>query len=343
MKKTLLLGLILSAGTTSAQMTQANEPALGTNTYFLVDSNAVTYDAVTGSNVTWDYSNLLGYSNETRDIKIEDPATTNQASNYTSSTKTINVNDQIRTYFSSTATERSSQGFVFTDANLGDVVITLSTDEEKLAEYPFGFGNSFTDNFSGNIIFNNPITGQPDNASLTGVAHASIDGQGTLILPDGSSITDVIRYVLIDTSYSTLPAPVGDMEIIRTQFEYYDFANSNMPLLTFSKLKAQAPNSAQPLTELGLSLSSVATQQFVGIDETELSFGVFPNPANDVLNIQGDFTGDAEITLMDQSGRIISVSNISNGQVNVAELESGIYFVKVSADGKTSTKTFMKK
>lgn len=347
MKKTLLLGAILTAGVASAQMTQTNEPTLGTTNYHLVDSNAVTYDNVTGTNVTWDYSNLAGYQGETRDIEIEDASTTPYSSDFGTADRAITYANQITTYFSSDASERISQGYVFSDQTFGDVKVVYDSgaDQELLVDYPFANGDSFSDDFAGTLFFD--YNGIPQSPAMNGVANIAIDGSGTLLLPGGTSLTNVIRYKLVDTVYTTVPV-LNDVEIVRSQYEYYKYDNvnnPNMPVLTITKIKIQNPGATEPITpEVGLTLSSVAPTQFVGINETEeLIFGIFPNPANEVLNIQGDFSGDAEVVIMDGAGRIINSSNVSNNKVDVSNLMSGVYFVKVTAEGKTSTKTFLKK
>jgi hypothetical protein len=60
MKKLLLL-TAFSPLMSFAQMTEANEPDVpSTSTLYLCDSNAVRYENITGTGVTWDYRNLLG-------------------------------------------------------------------------------------------------------------------------------------------------------------------------------------------------------------------------------------------------------------------------------------------
>jgi len=80
----------------------------------------------------------------------------------------------------------------------------------------------------------------------------------------------------------------------------------------------------------------------VGIDElTGLSnVTIYPNPANDVLNIDYNKNGDdvVEISIIDQFGRVInSINGLSNGfnhnTINVSNLQSGVYFVRFTTNG----------
>jgi hypothetical protein len=72
---------------------------------------------------------------------------------------------------------------------------------------------------------------------------------------------------------------------------------------------------------------------------------VFPNPANDLLNVAIDVKGaeDALITLVAMDGRVMQEQQVEMGgfyqlvPVNVAQLPAGMYFVKVQAGGKMTT------
>ena len=55
-------------------------------------------------------------------------------------------------------------------------------------------------------------------------------------------------------------------------------------------------------------------------------YQVFPNPANDIINVEGKFD---YITIFDTNGRIIM--NTSNKQVNVSNLPKGVYFMKIQS------------
>jgi PKD repeat protein len=80
----------------------------------------------------------------------------------------------------------------------------------------------------------------------------------------------------------------------------------------------------------------------VGIDElTGLSnVTIYPNPANDFLNIDYNKNGDdvVEISIIDQFGRVInSINGLSNGfnhkAINVSNLQSGVYYVRFTTNG----------
>jgi hypothetical protein len=84
----------------------------------------------------------------------------------------------------------------------------------------------------------------------------------------------------------------------------------------------------------------------VGFNENELTFAatnVYPNPANDVVNVsvKGIQTLPLTINLMDVSGRTLSSQTFHSASVeaaiNTAELKSGIYFIQLSSQAGSKT------
>lgn len=80
----------------------------------------------------------------------------------------------------------------------------------------------------------------------------------------------------------------------------------------------------------------------VGIEENLLyeALNVYPNPSKDVLNIDVALNQYYEVSLIDQSGRVIN-SLIKTGnsktQLDISALSSGVYFVKLKADSGVIT------
>src|SRR5690606_341488 len=64
---------------------------------------------------------------------------------------------------------------------------------------------------------------------------------------------------------------------------------------------------------------------------------IFPNPANDVLNITSNSTADKNVQLFDLTGKkVLEVTTTS--QVNVSTLKAGVYVAKINEAGKTATR-----
>jgi hypothetical protein len=338
MKQTLLLSLLTFSFYGSAQMTQANEPAIGAlNAMFLCDSFAVNYEATTGAGVTWDYTDLAGYNGTTQDVQCIDPSNTSYGSDFTSSTYAIKIGSNLTTYYSSTATDRSSQGFVyFAGSGLGDVIAKFDSDEELVATYPFALGSSLSDAFSGNIDYMAVFSTAAD-----GVGYAEIDGTGTLLL-SGNTLNNVLRYKIRDTSWATITMPInlGDIEFIRTQYEYYDYSVSNLPVLLHSSITVQ-PVGGSPISTQTLVLSYYQPTYNVGVNELEaVTFSVYPNPARNEVFVQGELSADATIDILDQGGRVLKTT--SNATISIADLADGVYFVRVNDNGVSTSQRIIK-
>ena len=83
-------------------------------------------------------------------------------------------------------------------------------------------------------------------------------------------------------------------------------------------------------------VSTVVLVEFTGVEENEVRFGIYPNPAESELNINSNATS-YEYQMINSVGQVV-MSGVANGNVklNVSELNNGVYFLKVVANGNTS-------
>lgn len=340
MKKNLLfIASLLLGSQVFGQFTQANEPTIGEGTtLYVIDSSAVNYEAVTGTGVEWDYSIYGGYNGDSRNITVLDPTATAFGTDYPTSAVALSIQDFLINYSSSTATERVSQGFVYSEVNLGDVVVKFNTDEAIQYEYPFTLGATIVDNFEGEM-YNAALGTQP----LTGQLNATYDGFGTLKLADGLTLTNVSRYRISDISTITVTGTFFDgiYELERDQFEYYDLTNSNLPAFVYTTVILRMQGSANPLSEFNLALSEVDPTNIVNVHEVSTAdFSIYPNPASDVVKVNlKNETNNASVAIIDAAGRVVLTQELTAqfNSIDVARLEQGIYMVRVTNGGSVST------
>jgi hypothetical protein len=79
--------------------------------------------------------------------------------------------------------------------------------------------------------------------------------------------------------------------------------------------------------------------------ENQLDFTVYPNPVKDNLNIQlPTGTIKANVSVFDMSGKLIrnAAISIQNTKVDVSDLSTGVYILKLNSDGKLGSKQFIK-
>lgn len=102
-------------------------------------------------------------------------------------------------------------------------------------------------------------------------------------------------------------------------------------------------------TTFNLSSSCSAVARFVnnnvknktGIDTKNI---IYPNPAHDEINLINKNSGQSIIQLMDHNGRLLQVvrSSSTNLKLNVSNLSSGMYFIKIITGNKVELQKFIK-
>jgi len=115
------------------------------------------------------------------------------------------------------------------------------------------------------------------------------------------------------------PGLTNGTQIFNTADIYFDF---NAPVVTNTVV-----------TTLGSFVS--------GVDEvSNFDFAIMPNPASNQISIRGEFERNSVYELMNQLGQIVSGGNVSsnNTTVDIADLSSGIYLVKITSGGKTAVR-----
>ena len=91
---------------------------------------------------------------------------------------------------------------------------------------------------------------------------------------------------------------------------------------------------------------------FVGVDN-DLNLDVlniYPNPANDQLNvfIEDEYTGKTELVLMNEIGMVVWSNSFNKtemtyqAEINISDLSNGIYFLRINSDRKSITRKVMK-
>ncbi len=318
MKKTLICLIFAPLFASAQNFNLANEASIGSlQSLFLCDSNTFSYAATVGSNVTWDYSQLAGIFGVVKDVQIKDATLDPEYASFSGAQKTMEIGSTLRTFYSSDASSRISQGFVFNEVSLGNVVASWPVNNELLMNYPFALGSSTSDVFDGTIT--STTTGTiPTN----GVSVTSADGIGTLLLPGGTSYSNVLRFHLKDSATAIVfNTPV---HFVRNQFEYYDFTISNLPIFLYSNIKVQ---SALLNNSSTLVLSKDQPTTFVGLEENSMdSFTIYPNPVQNKLEIDGSLD-PKEITIWDLKGAIQNYT-LENSTLDVTQLPAGVYLLK---------------
>ena len=90
-----------------------------------------------------------------------------------------------------------------------------------------------------------------------------------------------------------------------------------------------------------LMLEDIKVADPAGIDAVNtVNVAIYPNPAYDVLNIEGE--GIRMVEMFDVNGRSV-LTSMTAGQINMANLVNGVYVVRVTTDNGIRTEKVVKK
>ncbi len=92
------------------------------------------------------------------------------------------------------------------------------------------------------------------------------------------------------------------------------------------------------MDDVTVTNATVAT----GIVENNIAFSIYPNPATTVLNVNAE--GYNTLEIVNLLGQTVYTANAtSNMQINVSNLNNGVYFVRMNGENGTATQKFIKK
>jgi len=331
MKKVLLLFAVsASLGINAQTFTAADTLAPGMSTiYYVMDSSAANLDAVTGNGVTWNYASLTGETGiATNTDNVMDAASTAFAGTFTQS----EYNDDLATFasifFSNSADSTTIHGYVF-DVDVYEVVLHHNQNPLKALTYPITVGASYTDATVGIVNVNSGAA----TGTTTGTATVSVDGFGTLNV-GGDIFTNVIRVKLVEnisTSITVFGFPPDNGTVTRTIYSYYQLATDKQAIFMHGKVTVVS-------ILLNTSFTSVyysALPNYVGIAEKNIgTFSVYPNPANNLVNIVTDGTVE-KLTIFNTVGQVVAsiINPAATETIDVTNLLSGIYIIQITNDG----------
>lgn len=317
--------------------------------YIVADSNSVL-DTTTGANVVFDYTQLRGYG-LTQTGYYSDPSLTAGSSDFPSANLAENssVSTQNYIYTLNSNDSVTNLGFIANVTGFGLTTAKYNVDPEVTMKFPFTYGESFTDPYSGSFSANVALVGLV-TTNAAGSVTIEADAWGTLIFSSTLSLDSVIRVKRVESMVTDpiILTPLPDilpLTVNATVISYYKPSVSRAPILSF------VYGSYYQNGELRDSTTSVVSKYpiaFVSVHEIQTfsSVELYPNPANQYSTIvlEVEKSTDVRIELLNSLGQNIAMiadTKLNTGkntfQINTSGLSSGIYFVNISLDGKTSS------
>lgn len=181
------------------------------------------------------------------------------------------------------------------------------------------------------------VATSPTDTTLLGISMSGTNGKvilvssvtpETAINPSGSQIIDKVGYGTTPTGYEGT-GPTGTALTITTSAQRNNAgcADTDNNSVDFTAALPVARNSSSTFNTCTLSTNQ---NQISGLQ-------VYPNPTKNILNITTDLDSTKNVEIYDMVGKKVLVEN-TQGQLDVSSLVTGMYIVKITEDGKTSTK-----
>jgi len=356
-KRFLLLSTLVLSSQLIAQITiNSSDLALTDDTVLVGISNQTTLDyTTTGTNHTWDFSTLtrdtsridtfynVSSASALYQLSFNNFLTPNYQADYYNKLLnnnlpsvpggTVSLNNPV--FF--TKNSVSSSEIVGMGVEVNGVEVPVKADTvDVIYQYPMNYNDNWTSrsylymdmNPTFNAIF---IRHQ--------LRQSTVDGWGTITTPFGTydalRVKSIITYtdsVYIDLGFGAQWLPVPTPQDI----EYTWWSNGNkIPLL-----KVVEQNGSPSTIEFRgvTNYASIATQNNTN------TFEIYPNPANNVLTVNLNNYKNAQIQVIDITGKIVLIINTTQTKnaLDVSSLTKGVYFIKITSNSQSTTKQFVK-
>jgi hypothetical protein len=185
---------------------------------------------------------------------------------------------------------------------------------------------SYADNLQLRMSTNGAFTTDP-------AADPFAVGDYTNLLVEVNANFDLTSYPTTWTQYSYTVAGLSGPSDVKFAFRY--FVTDGGPMGNNSDI-------------IGIDSFSVARPSAANQDFFSNNFTLSPNPVNDVFTVNAkNNVAIQNISVTDLNGRVVNEVNNSNStdamQVNIANLNAGVYFVKVQTESGVGTSKIIKK
>jgi hypothetical protein len=332
MKKLFFALFVMSlAGTSYGQFTMGSSYIPADGDYFVNRSCDTTGLAPggSGSDQNWNYSSLALLSDSAR-IDYVLPAATPYSSSFPTST-IASVSGSSYTYLRLLGNQLLNLG------HADQLSLIVLTDAQVIFQYPFTFGNNFSDIFIGSYTLASV------NFNRSGMIDVSADAFGSIVLPTGTfSNTLRIKTVVDMTDSSTSGVPI----VVRTKTTIYSWYSSTLKFPVFQIIINEITTLGNTIiTKSGL----VSILQTLGLNQISSQvpekFSLsqnYPNPFNPetIIRIDVPRMSNVKLKVFDIAGRELSIlvnENLGPGiyeyNWNASGFSSGAYFYRMETDG----------
>lgn len=316
--------LVCSTIMMNAQITltqAANSPTPGTSDSKKELDSTNVLPKTAGASQTWDFTNAVTNSTNTT-VYVTTYTTASSipgSSMYTAAGANIATTDSA--FFKSTSSSLEFIGSIGSDGS----TMYLS-NPAKLAQFPFTYGNSFTDTFSGTW------TVTPTGVfNISGNISVTADAYGTVILPSTPNNISFSNVLRVKASYTQTIAGTGTLStfsstMITTEYAYFK-SGSRYPFFQISYSKTTSSFGSNNSYSIFYDSNIPVGVELISAQNPMIM--IFPNPTSDVINIQMNKGDYKHIKIMDIQGKLVKEKILTEKEneitLDIKDLSSGEY------------------
>jgi len=227
-----------------------------------------------------------------------------------------------------------------------DIKLQSGSDGEEVLEIGSGVHVTLTwtaGSWDGEISFEVAYEGgeqilaiQSPTAGIVGQFDVNCGGGGTTLDPV-QNLTAEADFRMVTLTWEAPATGEPEMYIIKrnnvqiAETEELTYVDEDLAIgvYTYMIIAKYAEGESMPV-----AVTAEVTED--AVEENEANFGIYPNPAENVLNIVSN--AQFEYQVINSIGQVVMNGKANgNAQLNVNEL-NGVYFVKVIADGNTTVR-----
>ena len=230
--------------------------------------------------------------------------------------------------------------------------------------------------FDGGTTWTTVNNGLP-NRYVTSIAIDPEDDLTAYVTLSGFALIDYAPHVFktidggqnwtdISSNLPSIPAndiiliPDTDLLILATDLNIWysdtdgaswDILGNNLPMTIIRDLKYHEPTTTLYAGTFGRSISKINLSDFVlSTEENSLAntaFEVYPNPAQDRINIRHTMIGDGTIMLYDYTGKTVkrlyegNLATIPSLEFDSRDITSGLYLIRIQTSKQTVTQKLL--
>ena len=236
----------------------------------------------------------------------------------------------------------------------------LSTDNAKIEfekpitelTFPFGYQSQVSGDMKG--TYNDLMVGK--KYTIDGLYSVTADGYGTLILPNGIVLSNVLRVIYVKDYTQDMGSALYQITV-----KHYLFyaAESRYPVLQIkdAKISCDCGCNSNELTACynpnvtATVVKNTPKLQTITEIAPEFNYTIYPNPVETELRIDYDILENAKIkiSILDLSGKKVkTVANLKqelgaySTTANVETLTNGTYVLEMQVNDKVYTEIFIK-